>query len=454
MAAVDVRSASLLGSAVGKKTISNFLHNSLTLPIYAPKSSIASLFSEPVEFSNESIFTQPINSFNETIVSRDLKGNIFKEMINQQSSILFVDFFDEVYDLYAHKEKDICVTNSNYLKLTNFENWIDDNWEKVTLGSPEYWKRWKSGCDNLSKNLPKNVEVILLEVYLPKHFANANGEVSKYSEEKLKLIRQHNSILEKNYSYFKENIRCKVIAKPGAKIICQTPESDGNNFTNINDSFCQELAMDISEKMKLTAQLGNTLEEKIDKSIFSFDQLLNLESIPSISELHFHGNYLINQRNFVKAKKCENLIQILHNSSVPLSVKIGEKTKFGYGGIGVVIHENCVIGRNVTIGSNVTLGGGKKIKDTNGVVRTVPHIEDSVYISTGAKILGGITIGNHCIIGANSVVTKDIPPHSVVVGIPGKIITKIDEKNYSSYSSYFYKKIPLKDSKKLIFENL
>lgn len=449
-----MKTASLLGSAVAKRAISNFLHNSFTLPVYAPKSSIASLFSEPVEFSNQSIFKQPINIFNEITVTRDLKGDFLKEMSDKGATVLFVDFFDEVHDLYAHKEKNICVTNSNYLKVSNFEGLIDENWEKVALGSPEYWKRWRLGCENLSKNLPKDVQVILLEIFLPESFKNTDKGVSKYSERKLKLIRQYNSTLRKNYSYFKEMLTCKVITVPNAEMICQTPESDGNNFTNINDSYCQKLAMEISEQMGLTAQLGNTLEEKIDNSINSFHQLIDLDSIPSIRELHSHGNYLIKQGNFVKAKKCEKLIQILHNSSVPLSVKIGEKTKFGYGGIGVVIHENCVIGKNVTVGSNVTLGGGKKIKDKDGFIRSVPHIGDSVYISTGAKILGGVTIGNHCIIGANSVVTKNIPSHSVVVGIPGKIITKINEENYSSYYSYFYKQVSLKDSKKLIFEKL
>jgi len=129
-------------------------------------------------------------------------------------------------------------------------------------------------------------------------------------------------------------------------------------------------------------------------------------------------------------------------------------SNFGYGGIGIVIHKDCVLGGNVTIGSNVTLGGGKKVVDEDGKERPVPRVQDAVYIATGAKILGGITIGNHSIIGANSVITKDVPPHSVVAGIPGKIINTINLENFSTYSSYFYKNLTLKDSKKKIFANL
>ena len=154
--------------------------------------------------------------------------------------------------------------------------------------------------------------------------------------------------------------------------------------------------------------------------------------------------------NYIEAMKCEKLIQILHNSSVPLSVKLGN-CKFGYGGIGVIIHKDCEIGDHVNIGSNVTLGGGKKFVDAKGGNRSVPIIEERVYIATGAKIIGGVTVGNHSIIGANSVVINDIPPFSVVVGVPGKIINTINEENIGNYCSYLYKGLSLSDCKKAMF---
>ena len=86
-------------------------------------------------------------------------------------------------------------------------------------------------------------------------------------------------------------------------------------------------------------------------------------------------------------------------------------------GMGVVIGETAVIGDNVTIYHGVTLGGTQNIK-----TKRHPTILDNVMIGTGAKVLGNITIGENTKIGANSVVTKDIPNNSVVVGIPGKCI--------------------------------
>lgn len=106
---------------------------------------------------------------------------------------------------------------------------------------------------------------------------------------------------------------------------------------------------------------------------------------------------------------------LLFNSSVPASCTIGRGTKFGYGGIGVVIHARSVIGRNCIIGANTTIGG-----KSGGY--EVPVIGDNVEISAGARILGPVRIGNNVIIGANAVVVKDVPDNCIVAGIPAKII--------------------------------
>ncbi len=85
-------------------------------------------------------------------------------------------------------------------------------------------------------------------------------------------------------------------------------------------------------------------------------------------------------------------------------------------GMGTVIGETAEIGANVTLYHNVTLGGVSWEK-----VKRHPTLEDHVVVGAGAQVLGPIRIGAHSRIGANSVVVKDVPPHSVVVGIPGRI---------------------------------
>ncbi len=92
-------------------------------------------------------------------------------------------------------------------------------------------------------------------------------------------------------------------------------------------------------------------------------------------------------------------------------------------GMGVVIGETCEIGDNVTIYQGVTLGGTGKEKG-----KRHPTVEDNVLIATGAKILGSFTIGENARIGAGSVVLKEVPPNSTVVGIPGKIVIQNGSK--------------------------
>ena len=90
-------------------------------------------------------------------------------------------------------------------------------------------------------------------------------------------------------------------------------------------------------------------------------------------------------------------------------------------GMGVVIGETAEIGDDVTIYHGVTLGGVSLEKG-----KRHPTIENSVVIGAGAKILGAITIGECSRIGANAVVVNDVPPDSVVVGIPGHVTNKED----------------------------
>ncbi|TFF93781.1 MAG: serine O-acetyltransferase [Promethearchaeota archaeon] len=92
-------------------------------------------------------------------------------------------------------------------------------------------------------------------------------------------------------------------------------------------------------------------------------------------------------------------------------------------GAGVVIGETAEIGNNVTMYSGVVLGGTSLERK-----KRHPTIGDNVVIGSGAKLLGPIKVGDNVKIGANSVVVNDVPKDSVVVGIPGKIISRKGEK--------------------------
>lgn len=93
--------------------------------------------------------------------------------------------------------------------------------------------------------------------------------------------------------------------------------------------------------------------------------------------------------------------------------KIGRRFFIDHG-MGVVIGETAEIGDDVMLYHGVTLGGRSLEKG-----KRHPTLEDGVVVGAGAKILGPITVGKNSSIGANSVVVKDVPANSSVVGIPG-----------------------------------
>jgi serine O-acetyltransferase len=118
------------------------------------------------------------------------------------------------------------------------------------------------------------------------------------------------------------------------------------------------------------------------------------------------------------------LIFLLYNSDVPSSVVIGQKSVFGHSGIGVVLHPKSVIGAHCIIGQGITVGGRSRME-------RVPTIGSHVYIGAGARVLGAIDIGDHVFIAPNAVVIEDVPPHTMVGGVPAKVLkTDINVYDY------------------------
>jgi serine O-acetyltransferase len=114
---------------------------------------------------------------------------------------------------------------------------------------------------------------------------------------------------------------------------------------------------------------------------------------------------------------------------IPHRARIGRGVVVGYGGLAIVIHDDCVIGDHSEIDQGVTIGGNAR---EPGVATIGSH----VYIGAGAKILGPVQIGDGSIIGANSVVTRDIPGGCVAVGAPAKVVRQgVDPADYLFHRS-------------------
>lgn len=132
--------------------------------------------------------------------------------------------------------------------------------------------------------------------------------------------------------------------------------------------------------------------------------------------LHRFAHCLWKREFFFIARLISHLGRFLTGIEIHPGATIG-KGLFIDHGMGVVIGETAEIGDNVTIYHDVTLGGVSWDK-----VKRHPTIEDNVVIGSGAKILGPFTVGKGSKVGSNSVVVREVPPNSTVVGIPGRVV--------------------------------
>lgn len=116
------------------------------------------------------------------------------------------------------------------------------------------------------------------------------------------------------------------------------------------------------------------------------------------------------------ARVISQLVRFLTGVEIHPGATIGRRFFIDHG-MGVVIGETAVLGDDVMLYHGVTLGG-KAARGVGRGAKRHPTLEDGVTVGAGAKVLGDVTIGAWSAVGANAVVTKDAPPHSLVVGIP------------------------------------
>jgi len=128
------------------------------------------------------------------------------------------------------------------------------------------------------------------------------------------------------------------------------------------------------------------------------------------------NHWLWNHRLFLAGRWLSQVARWLTGIEIHPGAKIGRRLFIDHG-MGVVIGETTIVGDDVTLYQGVTLGGTGK---EHG--KRHPTIEDNVVVGGGAKILGNIIVGKNCRIGAGSVVLRNVPDNSTVVGVPGHII--------------------------------
>lgn len=133
---------------------------------------------------------------------------------------------------------------------------------------------------------------------------------------------------------------------------------------------------------------------------------------------HRVSHFFYKHQWFVTARLISTISRFFTGIEIHPGAQIGEGLFIDHG-MGIVIGETTIIGNNVSLYQGVTLGGTGKEKG-----KRHPTIGDYVVVACGAKVLGSFTVGEGAKIGAGSVVLKEVPPYSTVVGIPGRVVVQ------------------------------
>ena len=164
-----------------------------------------------------------------------------------------------------------------------------------------------------------------------------------------------------------------------------------------------------------------------------------LLTYPGVKALFFHriANFFSKAKFDLIARLISQLSRFFTGIEIHPKAEIG-KNFFIDHGMGVVIGETSEIGDNVTIYHATTLGGiSPSIKsEEQRDVKRHPTLKNNVVVGSGAQVLGPIVVGENAKIGANAVVTKDVPANAVMVGIPAKNINEDGLKTDTSFKPY------------------
>ena len=177
--------------------------------------------------------------------------------------------------------------------------------------------------------------------------------------------------------------------------------------------------------------MNDFLQSIIDRDPAAKSKLSLILTYPGVKAVFFHriANFFHLAKFHLVARIISQLSRFLTGIEIHPGAKIGRNLFIDHG-MGVVIGETSEIGNNVTIYHMATLGGIAPSINSNDQrqVKRHPTLGDCVVVGSGAQILGPVKIGTHAKVGANAVVTKDVPENAVMVGIPAKNVGTATEE--------------------------
>jgi serine O-acetyltransferase len=177
--------------------------------------------------------------------------------------------------------------------------------------------------------------------------------------------------------------------------------------------------------------MSEFLQSIIDRDPAAKSKLSLVLTYPGVKAVFFHrlANFFSVAKFDLVARIISQFSRFLTGIEIHPGAKIG-KNLFIDHGMGVVIGETSEIGNNVTIYHMVTLGGISPSINSNDQrhIKRHPTLKDNVVVGSGAQILGPVVVGKNSKIGANAVVTKDVPENAVMIGIPAKNVGTATEE--------------------------
>ena len=177
--------------------------------------------------------------------------------------------------------------------------------------------------------------------------------------------------------------------------------------------------------------MSEFLQSIIDRDPAAKSKLSLVLTYPGVKAVFFHrlANFFSVAKFDLIARIISQFSRFLTGIEIHPGAKIG-KNLFIDHGMGVVIGETSEIGNNVTIYHMVTLGGISPSINSNDQrhIKRHPTLKDNVVVGSGAQILGPVVVGKNSKIGANAVVTKDVPENAVMIGIPAKNVGTATEE--------------------------
>ena len=177
--------------------------------------------------------------------------------------------------------------------------------------------------------------------------------------------------------------------------------------------------------------MNDILQSIIDRDPAAKSKLSGILTYPGVKAVFFHqiANFFSVAKFDLIARMISQFSRFLTGIEIHPKAKIG-KNLFIDHGMGVVIGESSEIGDNITIYHMATLGGISPSIDSDNQrdVKRHPTFKDNIVVGSGAQVLGPVVIGKNAKIGANAVVTKDVPENAVMVGIPAKNVGTTTEE--------------------------